>query len=241
MNIISDNYLSTQSSCYTLDIRNSTSIIRNITYGGKGTNKDRTRLAVHSELMMSIHEYLINKLSKLQVKEYYFDNTGDGHMCLLWDKTHAWTLMDVVCSISVFVERQLKHYRANYLDKWSKIIGKPLIIDFGIGIHSAGSLVYDHKTVGRHFGYGTVLNSSVRVESFTKNFTDLNILFTGNFKSFLSKQFKKLDRDRQRMLKGYKTKLKKVTTIRSDVKDNRSNGHLLYTISNRDRLFFSSK
>ncbi len=241
MKIKSDNYLSKQSSCYTLDIRNSTSIIRSITYGGKGIHKDKTRLVIHAELMMRIHEFLFSKLAKLKVNDYYFDNTGDGHMCLLWNKTHAWSLMDVVCSISIFIDSELKEYKANYLDKWSKEIEKPLNIAFGIGIHSAGSLVYHHESIGRQFGFGTVLNSSARVESFTKNFNSLNVLFTGNFKSFLSKQYKMLDKSRQEKLRDYESKLRTVTNFRSDVKDNRGNGHLLYTINSKDWSYFTIK
>jgi len=191
--------------------------------------------------MMRIHEFLFSKLEELKVKEYYFDNTGDGHMCLLWNKTHSWTLIDVVCSLAVFLYKELKEYKTNYLDKWSKEIEKPLDIGFGIGIHSAGSLIYHHDSLARQFGYGTVLNSSARVESFTKNFSDLNVLFTGNFKSFLSKQFKMLEKTRQTKLKDYESKIKAVTNFRSDVKDNRGNGHLLYTINNKDRTYFIEK
>ncbi len=188
MKIQSENYLSWQSSCYTLDIRNSTSIIRIITYGGKDVHKNKKRLVVHAELMMRIHEFLLTKLGKLGVKDFYFDNTGDGHKCLLWNETHAWTLLDIVCSISIFIEKELKEYKREYLDGWSEEIKKPLKTGYGIGIHSAGSLVYQHDAIGRQFGYGTVLNSSARVESFTKNFSNVGLLFTGNFKSFLSKQ-----------------------------------------------------
>lgn len=241
MNIKSDNYLTRQSSCYTLDIRNSTSIIRNITFGGKGAYKDKTRLAVHAKFMMRIHEFLFSKLAKLKVSEYYFDNTGDGHICLLWNDTHAWTLMDIVCSLSIFLESELKEYKTKFLDKWSKEIDKPLTTGFGIGIHSAGSLVYHHESIGRQFGYGTVLNSSVRVESFTKNFNNLSLLFTGNFKSFLSKQLKNLDSKRQAKLKDYEQRLRPVTNFQSDIKDNRTKGHLLYTIKTKDRAFFMTK
>jgi hypothetical protein len=240
MNIKSENYLSRQSSCYTLDIRNSTSIIRSITYGGKGIHKDKTRLVIHAELMMRVHEFLFTKLAKLNVKDYYFDNTGDGHMCVLWNKTHAWTLLDIVCSISIFLEKELKEYKRKYLDKWSKEIEKPLSTGFGIGIHSAGSLVYYHESIGRQFGYGTVLNSSVRVESFTKNFTNLSLLFTGNFKSFLSKQFKMLSETQRKQIKDYANKIRTVTNVQSDVKDSRGKGHLLYTIKEKDRGYFTT-
>ena len=241
MKIQSENYLSTQSSCYTLDIRNSTSIIRSITYGGKGINKDKKRLVIHAELMMRIHEFLINRLEQLGIKDYYFDNSGDGHMCLLWNKIHGWTMIDIVCSLSVFVDKMLKEYKKNYLDKWSADIEKTLVTGFGIGIHSAGSLVYHHDKIGRQFGYGSVLNSSNRVESFTKNFDNLNLLFTGNFKSFLSKQFKMLPEKEQERMEHYKEKIIAVTSIRSDVKDSRGNGHLLYTIQKKEWKYFIKK
>lgn len=237
----SENYLSRQSSCYTLDIRNSTSIIRSITYGGKGIHKDKTRLVIHAELMMRIHEFLFTKLKKLDIKDYYFDNTGDGHMCLLWDNTHAWTMLDIVCSISIFIKKELKEYKSKYLDRWSKEIEKPLSTGFGIGIHSAGSLVYEHESIGRQFGYGTVLNSSARVESFTKNFSNVGLLFTGNFKSFLSKQIKLLDAERQQKIKDYLGKITAVTKFQSDVKDSRGKGHLLYTIKEKDRKYFTTR
>lgn len=236
----SENYLARQSSCYYLDIRNSTSIIRSITFGGQGIHQDRTRLVIHAQLMMRIHEFLFEKLGKLQLEEFYFDNTGDGHLCLLWNKTHAWSLLDIVCSLSHFIEKELKEYQQNYLAQWSVAIDKPLTIGFGIGIHSAGSLIYHHEKIGRQFGYGTVLNSAARVESFTKNFSNLQVVFTGNFKGFLSRQFKLLGEKRQQQLKDYTKKINAVTNYPGDVKDSRGKGHLLFTINKKDRAYFMS-
>ena len=82
MEITANNYKARQSSCYYLDMRNSTSIIRYIGLVSKGETKIK-RLDFHAQFMMSIHTFLMKKLKELHQDEFYFDNTGDGHLCLL--------------------------------------------------------------------------------------------------------------------------------------------------------------
>jgi hypothetical protein len=91
MTNFTNNYNNKQSSCYFLDIRNSTNIIRTISLA---TDKTLThtdkRINAHSEFMSDLHNFLIKKLKELGLNNFYFSNTGDGHTCLLWNKTHAW-------------------------------------------------------------------------------------------------------------------------------------------------------
>lgn len=239
MKITANNYKGRQSSCYYLDMRNSTSIIRYISRVSKNETKIE-RLDFHAQFMMNIHTFLMKKLKELDQDKFYFDNTGDGHLCLLWNEIHAWTMIDLVCSLSIFLEQEIKKYN-NQLEGWIKEPEKKIAIDFGIGIHTAGSLYYRNKELGRDFAYGIVLNSAARTESFTKNFNDIKILISGNFRRFLGIQYQRLDIGSKRKLKGFKDKIKAVTQYRSDVKDNSPKGHLLYTIESSDWKYFTTK
>ena len=63
MDLISDNYNENQSSCYFLDLRNSTLITREISLtDDKKTNKSSEKLKIHAELMFKIHEEFLGAL-----------------------------------------------------------------------------------------------------------------------------------------------------------------------------------
>ena len=119
----------------------------------------------------------------------YFNNTGDGHLCLVWNKTHAWTMtMDIACSINAYLEKRIKEYYAHHLKLWAQGYKKELSIGFGIGMHTGESIVIEEKETNIKFAYGIVLNTAARTESSTKNFSNVNLLFTDYFKKRLEKQ-----------------------------------------------------
>src|SRR5882724_2129973 len=137
MKLLADNYKETLSSCYFLDLRNSTYITREISLSGDRKSRHNTRrLKKHAIFLMKINEH---------VKKDHLNN----------------------------------------LKTWSKEIGHDLNLGFGIGLHTGGSLVYNNEKVGRNFVFGIVLNTASRVESYTKQFTELSLLFTHNFISIL--------------------------------------------------------
>jgi len=238
--MLTNNYNSKQSSCYFLDIRNSTNIIRTISLDkDKTLSNTETRINAHSEFMLDIHKFLRNALQKLNITDFYFSNTGDGHTCLLWNKTHAWTIVHLACAMSTFLESRIEQYKLSYLNEWSTTYGsRNMSIGFGIGMHTGGSVI-NHQTVeNNNFAYGVVLNSAARTEAFTKNFPTIPLLFTGNLKAFLKKQFPLLTAPKKTTWADYESLISAVTNFPVDIKDSKSSGHRLYTITRPNRAFF---
>ena len=232
MRLIANNYTNKQSSCYFLDMRNSTYITRVISISRESEKNvvSTQRLKDHSMFMMDIHKqlhYLLLKKDLLKLSHH--NNTGDGHMCLLWDNRHAWSVLNIVCSMAQFLQKKVSLYNSTTLMEWSKAINQPLKLDFGIGIHSGGSLVYENDVFDGNFAYGIVLNSASRVEAFTKNFVNIPILLTNNCLDLLEKQHKKYNVSGKDW-SFYRDKIKQVTFHRVDIKDNKNRGHELYTI-----------
>ena len=114
---------------------------------------------------------------------------------------------------------------------WSEEIGHNLDLDFGIGLHTGGSLVYNNEKVGRNFVFGIVLNTASRVESYTKQFTELSLLFTHNFYLHLVKQVAYKPEKEKRHYDRLAKNISAVTNYTVDIKDSKSRGHLLYTIN----------
>jgi class 3 adenylate cyclase len=184
---------------------------------------------------MGINEHVKKDLDRLGNKKlFYYNDTGDGHLCLFWDKTHAWTALKIACSLAVFLDTELKKYRLSDLKKWSEEIGNDLDLGFGIGLHTGGSLVYNNKKVGRDFVFGIVLNTASRVESYTKQFTELSLVFTHNFYLYLVKQVNYKSKKEKEHYNFLVKNISPVTNYNVDIKDSKSRGHLLYTIT-RDK------
>ncbi len=231
MKLIADNYNSHQSSCYFLDMRNSTFITRIISLDHSNkTEKAVERLKTHAAFMLEIHRQVTTKLEKLDKNKFYFDDTGDGHFCLIWTENHAWDALDIASSISQFLFKELKIYNSSKLDLWSKETRETLRLDFGIGLHTGGSLVYEDEITGKRYAFGVVLNTAARLESFTKNYRDLSLLFTGNFKNFLGHQRPIFDENNRLKALKQLEKIIPVSSFNVDIKDSKSDGHELFTI-----------
>ena len=236
MTLLADNYKEALSSCYFLDLRNSTYITRKISLSeDQKSRNNTTRLKKHAKFLMRINEHVKKELDSLGNNTlFYYNDTGDGHLCLFWDKTHAWTALSLACSLAIFLEAEIKKYNSNNLKTWSGEIGHDLNLGFGIGLHTGGSLVYKNEKVGRNFVFGIVLNTASRVESYTKQFTELSLLFTHHFYIYLVRQ---IDYKPIKEREDYNSRLKNITPVTSynvDIKDSKSRGHLLYSI-NREK------
>jgi hypothetical protein len=239
MNIIADNYNESLSSCYFLDLRNSTSLMREISLGNNhNESKNSERLRIHASFLMEINEFIINKLNQLNHNKYYYNDTGDGHLCLFWDKTHAWTALKIACGLAEYLKKTIANYNENQLKKWSNQIDHKLKLGFGIGMHMGGSLICYNENIKRQFVFGIVTNSASRVESYTKQFVDLPFLFTKNFNFYLHEQLE-FDAVRRKDWEPKLKKIKEVTHYKVDIKDSKSRGHLLYTISSQDWKLFA--
>jgi hypothetical protein len=238
--MLTNNYNSKQSSCYFLDIRNSTNIIRTISLDkDKTLSNTERRINAHSEFMLDIHKFLRSSLEKQGITDFYFSNTGDGHTCLLWNKTHAWTILHLACAMTMFLESRIEQYKTAHLNEWSATYGtKNMSIGFGIGMHTGGSVITHQTVVNNLFAYGVVLNSAARTEAFTKNFPTIPLLFTGNLKAFLKKQFPLLTAPKKPSWADYESLISAVTNFPVDIRDSKPSGHRLYTITRANRQFF---
>lgn len=240
-----DNYSTKRCSCFFLDIRNSINIIRTISLKSDEVGSSRIgntatakKMLAYSQFMLDIHKFLFEKLAKLNIDDYYFNNTGDGHVCLVWNKTHAWTILNVACSISVYLEKRMEEYYTQHLRYWEQEYGKELSIGFGIGMHSGESIIIKEKVTNTKFAYGIVLNTAARTESFTKNFPKVNLLFTEHFKRRLEDQYHFLEFPKKSKWAEYEKIISAVTNFPINTKDSKSTGHLLYTIKETNLSHF---
>lgn len=229
-----DNYGGKQSSCYFLDLRNSTKVIRQISLlsGGKDTEATE-KLKKHTGFMMDINKEVCRYLRKSVKNDYFYNDTGDGHLCLFWDEAHAWSCLKMACHMYDYLYKKLELH--------NKDIGSSeLKIGFGFGMHTGGSLIYKEKELERDYAYGIVINSAARIESFNKNFIEsTNFLFSHNFKDFLEKQFTKIEVAGCNDFNAVNKKINSVTKFNVDIRDAKETGHKLYTLNEDSIKFFA--
>ena len=208
-----------------LDLRNSTALHRLL-------KKKKQRMLI-VQMMIGIHEEILNYLyehSGVEEADFAFNDTGDGYIIVFTNESHAFSC--VVCAV------HLRDFLSKHIDKFNKrlkIGRRDLRYSFGIGIHTGyvRFIEMEYKTavnkiVSKKFILGDAANSSARVESMTKNFWDVDLLITGNTKAKCHQQaeskFKKLFKKDG----SYMNPIGEVSHI---VKDYKSDGHKLYTIS----------
>lgn len=224
LEIINNNNEEEQSSCYVLDLRGSTKLIRELSFDSN------QRLIEHCKFMTSIHYELQRILNSKTLNEFYFNDTGDGHVCLFWGNRHAWDCLDVAIEMQLFISKSLKSYNLK-LNKLKKFKGVKL--DYGIGIHTGGSIVFPEMIFNRRFAFGITINSAARLESKTKLFPKTKLLFSGNTCDFLKKQYKYTLHSKSITFSKFKIKnFKKVTNERFFLDDARVDGHIIWTINN---------
>ncbi len=208
------------SSCYFFDLRNSTAIIRKLS--AKSTSENIEKLEFHSNMMQRIYVALDDILKKIAPVEFYINDTGDGHTCLIRGKNHAVLILKVACHMAEFVKPLLIEYNHEL-----NLRNIALKLDFGIGMHSGGSVLIKNLELNKKFAYGIVINSASRVEAFTKTFPNIKLLFTGTFKINLENQIKN---ETGIIFAGIKNNIQQVTFVPALINDAKSNGHILYTI-----------
>jgi hypothetical protein len=233
--IINNYFQNTQSSCYFLDLRGSTKFIRQISLKIDKNDQDSIpRLKQHADFMAKIHSELEKKLSKINIKDFYYNDTGDGHMCLFWGNSHSWIALYVACHMYSFLTRELPPHN-NLIKNWFP----ELELKFGIGLHSGGSIILKNRIFGRDYAYGIAINSASRMEGFNKNFKNINFLLSGNFHEFLEKHFKNVKINGITNFSELNKNISRVTKEKVDIKDDKPDGHYLWTV--RDPDFFDGK
>ena len=209
------------SSAFLLDLRNSTVIIRKISWD--------QRLPKHIKFMMKLHEKVYETLYSNCDPDYFaMNDTGDGYLCIFWDSKHALTCLDMAIRIQEFLESNLpEHNDALNLGR----DGLPKF-DYGFGIHSGGSTIHKstytkgYKSITKDFIFGIVVNTAARLESFTKNYINCNILVTGNYKDTYLRHAK--DIDIQNLFEDKSTYVQYLG--RANIKDGKENGHNIYAL-----------
>ena len=164
------------SSAFLFDLRNSTAITRRISWD--------KRLPIHMDFMMELHNKVYETLyNNCNPEEFAMNDTGDGYLCVFWDKLHALTCLDMAVGIIEFLESNLPKHNEVLLLKDD--IAK---FDYGFAIHSGGSTINrttynkDAKLIQKDFIFGIVVNTVARLESFTKNYIEFKFLATGNYR-----------------------------------------------------------
>lgn len=194
------------STAIVVDIRNSSIISRKLSL---------ERLANFAILMQSIKEPIFTAVLKNNSR-LAINDTGDGFAILIWGNKHAALAMRLVLSI----EAKLELKRAEF----EKIIkGTGIDFGFGIGVHSSRSIIIRSAELNRDFFYGPAINSAARIESFTKNFIGVNILFSDYY-------YTRLKRQSGATLSKLTSFTKIIVNDRIDIKDFKKKGHLLYTL-----------
>jgi len=210
------------SSAFLFDLRNSTKVTRMISWD--------KRLPKHIEFMMKLHEHVYRTLYKnCDPSEFAFNDTGDGYLCVFWDKFHALTALRQAIYVQQFLDKNLQLH-----NKTLDLQDSPVSLSYGIGIHSGGSTInrtsYDsrNKSIEKDFIFGIVVNTVARLESFTKNYTECNFLVTGNYKDVFRNQapsdsLKSLFEDNSPHLRH--------SLARVNLNDGKKGGHIVYGLT----------
>ncbi|MEO5569376.1 MAG: hypothetical protein ABIT08_05015 [Bacteroidia bacterium] len=227
--LIIDKFQEEGSSALCLDIRNSSKIIREF--------KRKDQLKYHADFMMVIKKILFQYSN---IGELSANDTGDGIICLFWNKTHAWSAFRIGVAIHTLIQEHLAPEYSNFLKENNINIR----FGYGIGIHCGGSIIYRDTQSLSDFMFGNVLNTTSRLESFTKTFKNINILFSGHFITVLKKQLADFNNlpDRKRTLKNVdlNKRLRKASKDRVDINDAKNAGHTIWTIHKDYELLLTS-
>ena len=184
-------------------------------------------------MMIGIHEEILNYLyehSGVEEDDFAFNDTGDGYITVFTNDSHAFSC--VLCAV------HLRDFLRKHIDKYNKelkINRSDLKYSFGIGIHTAYARFIEmeyktavNKKVSKKFILGNAANSSARVESMTKNFVDVDLLITGNTRLKCHKQ---AETKYKKLFKKDGFYMNPVGEVKHIVKDFKSSGHKLFTIS----------
>jgi len=208
-----------------LDLRNSTALLRLL------KNKKKRMLII--KMMIGIHEEIINYLyerSGVNKSDFAFNHTGDGHLIVFANVSHAISCVQCAAHLSTFLRGHIAEYnRALKIDRVN------LRYDFGIGVHTAYArfVEMEYKTdgdkiVSKQIILGNAVNSAARVESMTKNFFGVHLLITENTRRKCLNQAAKKGKKLFKKHEGY---MKVIGEVRHMIKDGKPNGHTLYTLS----------
>lgn len=212
------------SSSLLFDLRNSTNILRKISW-------DEKRLTQHINFMMNLHEKIFNLLyEKCHYEKFAMNDTGDGYLCIFWDKIHAITCMNIAIEIKEFLKSEIpKHNKTLELNNDN-------MFDYGFAIHSGGSTIgrsefkKENIAVSKDFIFGIVANSVSRLESLNKIYSEYKFLATGNYKRNFVKQCKNKD---MKDLFSENSEYVHKSLGRININDGKQKGHYIYALNEK--------
>ena len=205
------------SSAFVFDLRNSTAITRQLS--STSTDRLNSFLEFMQRLASLVYELSYEKIGKEPSSA--INHTGDGFLCVYWDKVHAITALRIALEIRLFLNKEIpkliQHLHTS----------DDLTIDFGIALHTGSSSVYLFKPPLLKLIYGTLPNTVSRLEKQTK-IRRRRIILTGNFRKYLLRHLKKLDVQK---LSDDQLGLKRLSSGgRVNIDDGKLSGHFLYCI-----------
>lgn len=217
-----DNFRSDGSSALCLDIRHSTQLVRKFL--------TLEKLKFHADFMRDVKNIVFENNH-----EYFTVNdTGDGFICLFWGKAHAWEALKLAVKIEEYLNQKKQEY-----DRFLKKHRIQMEFGFGIGLHSGASIVHRYPDIKKDFMYGYVLNTTARLESFTKTFKDVHLLMSGSFLSVLKNQTEEYNKTLEVPVdyKSFvKDNIRAVTSDKVEIHDSKRGGHSLHTITKENKI-----
>jgi hypothetical protein len=129
--------------------------------------------------MLEIKKLIFQKDGR---SDFAVSDTGDGLISLFWDETHAWRALKIAVAIRELLNKSTNRYNRFIKNDLQR---EDITFGFGLALHSGGSIICRYSDIHRDFMYGVVLNTTARLESFTKTFADCNLLLSGHFKDVL--------------------------------------------------------
>lgn len=115
-------------SAFLFDLRNSTKITRSISYD--------QRLSNHINFMIKLHKFVYSTLygglsSGSDKDEFAINDTGDGYLCVFWNKIHSIICMKFAISILRYLSDALPIHN----DELGNVDPK---LSFGFAAHTGG-------------------------------------------------------------------------------------------------------
>jgi hypothetical protein len=219
-------------SAFIFDLRNSTKITRSISFD--------KRLIQHVEFMKNLHKFvyltIYGKLSTSSNKdEFAINDTGDGYICVFWNKIHSITCMHMAIKIRNYLSSTLPTHNIRLGDIDHKLA-------FGFAAHTGGVTVErinfndrGGKLIHKDFILGILPNSVSRLESLNKFFIETNFIVSGNYKTCFDKHAHSIGNVALENIFDIKRSYVNKSPSRVNINDGKSAGHNIYTL--KDEFF----
>ena len=217
------------SSAFLFDLRNSTKIIRCISYD--------ERLQYHINYMRDLHKFIYSTIygkysTGSDKDEFAINDTGDGYLCAFWSKNHSLDCMGQAIEIKKYLQKSLSKHN----DKLELKKEGPRL-DFGFAIHTGGLTVervnFNDKggrLIHKDFILGILPNAVAKLEKLNKLFIEYNFVASGNYKSCFSNQADNIGNSELKKLFNDTSQFVHKLPGRVNIDDGKPEGHYVYTI-----------